>query len=187
MAKCALSQSRTFTLLIRSVLPAQSLQGGGVSAKEATAAVCSELLGARSDGQVVVGIDSPPAIAMEFIKEKQWSTWAQRFSTIYKTPEDFREATSLATQSGARREPKRRTDVEHKTPLPPQNLRMFKQTWWAIRGIFAPLPLVAMCFQPDQSSRDQILERPIRNYIAYCNDLVWHFETVCPHPKGPEG
>lgn len=112
----------------------------GLTPAEATAAVRKELLGAAAVGQVVVGVDSPPAIAAEFMA-CSWTSWAQKFSTTYDTPEAFREATSVAGEAGARREPKRQTDVVHKTPLPPQNLRMYKQTWWAIHGIFAPLSL----------------------------------------------
>eukprot|EP00438_Fugacium_kawagutii_P009799 Skav218820 [mRNA] locus=scaffold1140:555924:563047:+ [translate_table: standard] len=134
VAKCMLHHG---TLLVESVLPARQLPGGGLTPAEATAAVRKELLGAA--GQVVVGVDSPPAIAAEFMG-CSWLSWAQNFSTTYDTPEAFREATSVAGE-GRRREPKRQTDVVHKTPLPPQNLRMYKQTWWAIHGIFAPLSL----------------------------------------------
>lgn len=138
VAKCTLHGG---TLLVESVLPARQLPGGGLTPAEATAAVRKELLrAAAAVGQVVVGVDSPPAIAAEFMAGS-WTSWAQKFSTTYDTPEAFREATSVPGAAGARREPKRQTDVVHKTPLPPQNLRMYKQTWWAIRGIFAPLSL----------------------------------------------
>ena len=96
-----------------------------MSPQDATAAVRSELMAATKDQTVVVGVDSPPAIAKEFMTGN-WTTWARRFSKIYQTPDAFREATSVF-DGIKRREPKRWTDVEHKTPLPPQNLRMYKQ------------------------------------------------------------
>lgn len=148
VAKCALlKKPRDLTLLVHSVLPARQLPGGGLSPQEATAAVRSELLAATKDQvTVVVGVDSPPAIAKEFMTGN-WTTWARQFSKVYQTPEAFREATSVFDGS-KRREPKRWTDVEHKTPLPPQNLRMYKQTWWAIKGIFAPLSQQGFCVVP---------------------------------------
>lgn len=157
MAKCTLHGG---TLLVESVLPARQLPGGGLTPAEATAAVRKELLRAAAVGQVVVGVDSPPAIAAEFMAGS-WTSWAQKFSTTYDTPEAFREATSVAGE-GARREPKRQTDVVHKTPLPPQNLRMYKQTWWAIRGIFAPLSLgwIVDAFSSTVGMLGKILTRP---------------------------
>ena len=149
LAKCALfSQKGRGQLRVESVVSAKNLAGGGLSPESATTAVRRELLSAGTTGlKVVVGVDSPPSIAKEFISDKSWIKWSGCFADTYPTPEAFREATSLPnakTRAGSRREPKRQTDIKHKTPLPPQNLRMYKQTWWAIHGIFAPLFLVCV-------------------------------------------
>lgn len=128
VAKCALlKKPPDLTLLVHSVLPARQLPGGGLSPQDATAAVRSELMAATKDQTVVVGVDSPPAIAKEFMTGN-WTTWARRFSKIYQTPDAFREATSVF-DGIKRREPKRRT-------------------WWAIQGIFAPLSQQGFCVVP---------------------------------------
>jgi len=165
LAKCALfSQKGRGQLRVESVVSAKNLAGGGLSPESATTAVRRELLSAGTTGlKVVVGVDSPPSIAKEFISDKSWIKWSGCFADTYPTPEAFREATSLPnakTRAGSRREPKRQTDIKHKTPLPPQNLRMYKQTWWAIHGIFAPLSRQGFCVVPcmDFSSQHLLME-----------------------------
>lgn len=123
-----------------------------MSPETATAALRSELLEvAKSQAQVIVGVDSPPSIAKQFIAEKDWVTWVAKFSRSYPTPAAFRKATSLLRTGPSKKsrvEPKRVTDVRHKTPLAPQNLRMYKQTWWAITGVYFPLAQNGFCVAP---------------------------------------
>ena len=135
-----------------SIRAARNLPGGGLSPDTATAALRSELLeAAKSQAQVIVGVDSPPSIAKQFIAQKDWATWVAKFFRNYPTPAAFRKATSLLRSGHCKKsriEPKRMTDVRHKTPLAPQNLRMYKQTWWAITGVYLPLAQSGFCVAP---------------------------------------
>lgn len=152
VAECSLDLDRsgTWVLSVLQVRPASTLPGGSVKPGEATSALCAELQRhVRKDRDLIVGIDSPPSIASRFVKSVEWRTWAAKFSCRYPTPEVFREATSIATHHGMPRlEPKRETDIRHRTPFPPQNLRMYKQTWWAIKGVYAPLASAGFVVAP---------------------------------------
>lgn len=143
IAECLLKWHRpsSWVLSLVRVRRACDLPGGGVRPEEATAALCKEIQDKVCKTQsLVVGIDSPPSIAKQFMRSRNWRSWAAGFSRTFPTPDDFREGTSIPTSEGASRlEPKRQTDILHKTPFPPQNLRMYKQTWWAINGVYAPL------------------------------------------------
>eukprot|EP00439_Symbiodinium_sp_Y106_P069694 s781_g12.t1 len=153
IARCDLQRSCVgWTLTVVSIRAARNLPGGGLSPDTATAALRSELLeAAKSQAQVIVGVDSPPSIAKQFIAQKDWATWVAKFFRNYPTPAAFRKATSLLRSGHCKKsriEPKRMTDVRHKTPLAPQNLRMYKQTWWAITGVYLPLAQSGFCVAP---------------------------------------
>mmetsp|Transcript_41811 Transcript_41811/g.121159 ORF Transcript_41811/g.121159 Transcript_41811/m.121159 type:complete len:345 (-) Transcript_41811:83-1117(-) len=136
---------KAWTLRVCQVLTAGELPGGGLDPETALAALREDLSRAavrtaRANRPLIVGVDSPPSVAARFVRPRCWPKWAAGFRRRFPTPDLFREATSIARSAGnGRSEPKRETDVRHKTPLPPQNLRMYKQTWWAIAGLFAPL------------------------------------------------
>ena len=146
LARCDLRGSR---LHVRSVVPARDLPQGGLSPAEATRGVRRELLGR---GPVVVGVDAPPSIARRFLGAMPWRRWLGAFRRVYPTAEIFKEKTTVKGK-----ELKRVTDVRHQTPLAPQNLRMYKQTWWAINGIFSPLAAQGFSVVPCMDLSDKLL------------------------------
>ena len=152
MARCNLrKEDGSWKLIVTSIRSAADLPGGGLSPDLATAAIQEELLKvAQTEEEVIVGVDSPPSIARQFISEKDWVKWAAKFSQRYPSPAALRKATSVPKKRKANScvEPKRVTDVKHKTPLAPQNLRMYKQTWWAIAHLYGPLTRKGFCLVP---------------------------------------
>ena len=95
-----------------------------MSPELATTALRSELLkAAATEDQVIVGIDSPPSIARQFIAQRQWVKWVAKFSEQYPTPAAFRQATSLPKMRSGKKscmEPKQVTVVKHKAPPAPK-------------------------------------------------------------------
>lgn len=146
LARCELRGS---CLRVRSVVAARDLAHGGLGPAEATRGVRCELLGR---GPVVVGVDAPPSIARRFLGTLPWRRWVEAFQKAYPTAEIFKEKTTVKGK-----EPKRVTDVRHQTPLAPQNLRMYKQTWWAINGIFSPLAAEGFSVVPCMDVGDKLL------------------------------
>jgi hypothetical protein len=65
-----------------------------------------------------------------------WEEFVLSFPERYRSPEEFREACYAVA---GRREQRRATDLETKTPLSPYNLRLYCQTYFGIRDVLAPL------------------------------------------------
>ena len=65
-----------------------------------------------------------------------WLQFIRAFTERYATPQDFRQTCLHATNG---RELKRRTDVEARTPFSPYNLRIYRQTYYGLRDVIAPL------------------------------------------------
>ncbi|MFO0872920.1 MAG: DUF429 domain-containing protein [Phycisphaerales bacterium] len=92
-------------------------------------------------------IDAPFAVAIETLAahgiDPTWSamsTWLGSFGT----PREWRSA----CRGLDRAEPRRATDREARTPMAPQNLRVFKQTWSAITRILVPLAARGVRIEP---------------------------------------
>jgi len=87
-----------------------------------------------------VGVDSAMSVAMEINGgRKPWKAWLGHVKKNHPTPESFREeCASLASTCGPK-EPKRRCDAMARTPFAPQNLRMYRQTYYAATELAWPL------------------------------------------------
>lgn len=95
---------------------------------ETCRALCDHIVRA---GSCVVGIDAPFGLARASVASPDW-------------PSLLREVASTADADAFRRDfgaPERRraTDIEAKTPFAPTNLRLYRQTYFAMAHLAAPL------------------------------------------------
>ena len=103
----------------------------------------------------ICGFDFPFSLQADEIDAPNWRAWVLQTSELFGNADDFR-----AAYAGA----KRATDVRAKTPFAPLNLRLYRQTYWGIAGVLAPL------------LRDSALAFP---FDAPCDDAIWLLE-ICP-------
>jgi hypothetical protein len=82
------------------------------------------------------GLDFPFGLPRALVKEESWEDFVLSFPGRYSTPEEFREACHIAS-GGV--ELRRATDQESRTPFSPYNLRVYRQTYYGIRDLLAPL------------------------------------------------
>ncbi len=137
-------------LLIETCLRGEALPDSGRER-----AVCLAALRAyiRSAGPALIGLDFPLSLPVELMKGQTWWQLIESFADCYATPQDFRWACRHAARG---RELKRRTDLETKTPFSPYNLRLYRQTYYGLREVIAPLVRErSVRVLPMQSSRSQ--------------------------------
>lgn len=105
-------------------------------------------------GVCLCGMDFPFGLPRELVKEASWEEFVLHFGDDYHSPEEFREACLAAAK---RHECRRATDEESKTPFSPYNIRVFRQTYFGIRDVLAPLVKDQLaCILPMQKpSRDK--------------------------------
>lgn len=130
---------------IRSLLAAKHLPGSGIALEPALAALQKYLL-ALPPGSTV-GLDFPFGVAESHMEGQQsWQSYVQKFATLYDSPEAFR---ARCRELDAGHETKRLCDVLARTPFAPHNLWLFKQTYYGIRAVVAPLLASGKaCFPP---------------------------------------
>lgn len=120
-------------LEIKDCRPAIDLAGGSRLPEPAIAALARHIV-AVSD--TIAGCDFPFSLPIDLVGTKDWRTFALNFRRRFTDPLSFHELCHQAT-GGA--ETKRRTDREDKTPFNSFNLRLYRQTWWGIGHLLAPL------------------------------------------------
>ena len=101
-----------------------------------------------SDGQSHLWrIDAPFGVALETLAahdiEPSWSAMASWLGS-FGSPREWRTECRGLDRS----EPRRITDREAHTPMAPQNLRVFKQTWSVITRILVPLAARGVRIEP---------------------------------------
>jgi len=105
------------------------------------------------------GLDFPFGLPRELIMEDSWENFVLGFRGRYSDPESFRAQCRAAT-GGA--ELKRRTDRESRTPFSAYNLRLYRQTYYGIRDVLAPMiqdrRVCVLPMQPAQSGRPWLME-----------------------------
>jgi hypothetical protein len=84
----------------------------------------------------VVGLDFPFSIPRELMECSRWETFVRQFSRNYPDEREFRK---ICFARAKKRELKRLTDTETKTPFCTYNLRLYRQTYFGIRDVLAPL------------------------------------------------
>ena len=78
----------------------------------------------------ICGFDFPFSLQHDELDAADWRDWAISISERYADADSFR-----AAYAGARRA----TDVRAKTPFAPLNLRLYRQTYYGIAHVLAPL------------------------------------------------
>lgn len=99
---------------------------------------CLEFLVRRiaSERSCVVGLDFPFGIPRPVAQDTTWAEFVRGFTVRYATPHDFKQSCHSAAKG---RELRRQTDVESHTPFSPYNLRVYRQTYYGIAQVLAPL------------------------------------------------
>jgi len=112
-------------LLIETCVPAADLRGSGLERATCLAALRMHLAGL---GPTVVGLDFPFSLPSALISEPSWNDFAANFAAHYPTADAFqRESRAVAIAATGQPEPKRRTDVDARTPFAVNNLRLYRR------------------------------------------------------------
>ncbi len=120
-------------LVIETCLPGEALPG---SSRERTACLAALRAFLQSAGDALVGVDFPLGLPGALMSGQTWLQFIQAFAGRFATPQQFRQTCWRAAHG---QELKRRTDIETKTPFSPYNLRLYRQTYYGLRDIIAPL------------------------------------------------
>lgn len=129
----ATGHKRAGPLVIKDCRPAMLLPGGAKAPDVALAALRAYI---AAEKDTIAGCDFPFSLPLELVNAKDWRSFALDFTRRYPTPLDFHDLCHRAT-GGV--ETKRRTDREDRTPFNSFNLRLYRQTWWGIGHLLAPL------------------------------------------------
>ncbi|MCF6159292.1 MAG: DUF429 domain-containing protein [wastewater metagenome] len=121
-------------LYIKNCQQAETLLDSGNKRNKCMAALRDFI---QQEPACVFGFDFPFGLPRNLIKEyNSWKSFVLSFPRRYSSAEEFRK--SLYTVAG-KTERKRITDKERKTPFSPYNLRLYRQTYFGILEILAPL------------------------------------------------
>lgn len=82
------------------------------------------------------GLDFPFSLPKKVVRANSWEELVLSFGNHYSSPDQFREICRVAAGNC---EEKRDTDGISKTPFSPYNLRLYRQTYYGIRDVLAPL------------------------------------------------
>jgi len=82
------------------------------------------------------GLDFPFGLPSVLVEVNSWEEFVLSFSNRYPGPKEFRDACWVAAGN---RELKRDTDKVSQTPFSPYNRRLYRQTYYGIRDVLAPL------------------------------------------------
>ena len=114
-------------LVFDELLPARDLPGGAPARDAALAALAKYI---RDLEAPVCGFDFPFSLQHGELDRASWRDWVASLPARFSDADAFREA-----YAGA----KRATDVAAKTPFSPLNLRLYRQTYYGIARVVAPL------------------------------------------------
>ena len=82
------------------------------------------------------GLDFPFSLPRRLVEANTWEEFVLSFGSRYLGPEKFKQS-CWETAGGC--EERRGTDRENKTPFSPYNRRLYRQTYYGIRDVLAPL------------------------------------------------
>ena len=120
-------------LKINHLRRASDLPGGSADRTAALTALRAHLAHREN---ALIGLDFPFSLPGELLDAPDWVGFARGFMGRYPDPEAFREACQRRTGG---KELKRRTDRRTATPFCAYNLRLYRQTYWGIAQVLAPL------------------------------------------------
>ena len=143
-------------LSVRTLEPAQELPGSAAGRGPALGAL-RRLIAARP--AAVVGIDVPFGLPAALIGQATWLDFLRWFVGRYPDADAFKAACWAAA---AGQELKRTTDRSALTPFSAYNLRLYRQTFFALEEVIGPLVLareaVAAPMQPRTAGRATLVE-----------------------------
>jgi hypothetical protein len=88
----------------------------------------------------VVGLDFPFGLPRRLMDADRWEVFAQDFRNSFADADALQKAcTDKAMKLADQKELRRATDVMAKTPFSPYNRRLYRQTFYGIRDVLAPL------------------------------------------------
>ncbi len=90
----------------------------------------------RKERASAFGFDFPFGLPRDLVKENRWEDFVLSFPTCYASAEEFRR---ISYKAGGNRELRRITDRKRRTPFSPYNLRLYRQAYFGICEILAPL------------------------------------------------
>lgn len=95
------------------------------------------------------GLDFPFGLPKKVIKADSWEEFVLSFGNRYHDPARFRK---ICWKMAGNCEERRDTDRNSQTPFSPYNLRLYRQTYYGIRDVLAPLAQdQVVCVLPMQS------------------------------------
>jgi len=143
-------------LRVETCVPGRSLPGSGKDRPACLAALRSLIAAAP---RAAVGLDFPFSLPAALLGDQPWVEFVLCFAERFSTPQAFRRA--CLRQAGGR-EWKRETDRENRTPFSPYNLRLYRQTYYGVRDVLAPLVRGELAdvlpMQPAEPLRPWLLE-----------------------------
>lgn len=127
---------------------AQELPDGG---PQRTAALTALRQLIAREGDTCFGLDFPFGLPRSLVEEPDWEAFIARFAERFSDARHFRSA---CIQAAGGRELKRLTDRESQTPFCCYNLRLYRQTYYGLREVLAPLVRDGLaCVLPMQAAR----------------------------------
>lgn len=152
---CA-AEVRPQRLKIQRCLPAAEFLGCPADRDVCLAALRNFMAG-RSGS--VFALDFPFGLPQAMAAAADWTAFVCRFPARFSSPQQFRE---FCRETDGGSEMKRRTDRESRAPFSPYNLRIFRQTYYGIREILAPLVAAdrarVLPMQPPHPQKPWVLE-----------------------------
>jgi len=136
IARLSISPGTGSAVRVEALHRAADLPGAGPLREESLPALRALLL---EQQPCVAGYDFPAGLPRACLPPNtDWTAFLRGFSRDYPAAEVVRER---CRQVGGGRDLRRRTDRETRTPFSPYNLRLFRQTYYGIRDLLAPLVL----------------------------------------------
>ena len=126
-------------LIVRDVLKiedcfqAKDLPGSSAERDSCLQALCHFI---SSQKACAFGLDFPFGLPKKVIKANSWEEFVLSFGNHYPDSEQFREICWVAAGNC---EERRDTDRISQTPFSPYNRRLYRQTYYGIRDVLAPL------------------------------------------------
>jgi hypothetical protein len=118
----------------------QRLENRAGSGSRLERALAALRLFVTQQGPCVVGLDFPFGLPCALVKEERWDEFVIGFGNRFLDADRFQVACTLtALERTGRKELRRVTDIAANTPLSPYNRRIYKQTYYGIRDVIAPL------------------------------------------------
>jgi hypothetical protein len=143
-------------LRLDSCRPAEALPGSGRAREPCFAALRAFV---AAEARAVFALDFPFALPAAMMPKGSWEAFALTFEERHADAEAFLAACRAA---GEGRELWRATDRETKTPFSAYNLRIYRQTYYGIRDLLAPLVAAGRAcvlpMQPPAPDRAWLLE-----------------------------